>query len=370
MAKNKFITNGSNTPASNPNITARHAFKISDITHTTTYCQLTLNTPIDNDDLLAAIANNAHVITIRANGFYVGIENCKFIKIANNMFQISSNGQNPFPTSLVWDTFDDNQLIGNIRNILIFDDHPDWGETELNYFNFASGIQNQCGNRNTVSFGQDNQSIGEDSICVGWKNKTGYFCGAFGQENKILGHSSYGFGRKNTIIADPTKESMFAFGTNNKINASNGVTIGNSNEIHGTALSSICIGSKNHTFGKNSFAGGSSCMTYGHHSFAYGQGNIALGAHTVTLGRLAITNQNVADNAINGKGTYAFAFGNGIYNDPNDDNNVTRSNALAFDWEGNLELGGQTISLKSPNGTRFKIKVSNDGTLITEKVVE
>ena len=52
MAKNKFITNGSNTSASNPNITIRKAFKISKITHTTAYCQLTLNTPIDNDGTL------------------------------------------------------------------------------------------------------------------------------------------------------------------------------------------------------------------------------------------------------------------------------------------------------------------------------
>jgi hypothetical protein len=368
LAKNKFITNSSNTSTGYPNISARKAFKILKITHMATYCQLTLNTPISNTELSAAITSNTHTITIRANGFYTGIENCKFTKDSNNVFNISSNGQNPFPTSLAYDTFSDSPVTGNIRNILIFDDHPDWGETELNYFNFASGILNQCGTRNTASFGQENQSIGEDSICVGYKNKTGYFCGAFGEKNKILGHSSYGFGRENTIIADPTKESMFAFGTSNTINASNGVAIGNSNEIHGTALSSICIGSRNHTFGKNSFAGGSSCIAYGHHSFAYGQGLQTKGAHTTLFGRWATINDEVESNAINGVGKIAFAVGNGSYNDATE--TATRSNALALDWEGNLELGGQTISLKSPDGTRFKIKVSNDGTLITEKAVE
>lgn len=368
MAKNKFITNSSNTSTSNPNITARKAFKISKITHTTTYCQLTLNTPVDNTELSTAITSDTHTITIRANDFYAGIENCKFTKISNNVFNVDSNGQNPFPTSLAYENLSDNVLTGDIRNILIFDDHPNWGETELDYFNFASGIQNQCGTHNTVSFGKENQSIGEDSICVGYKNKTGYFCGAFGEKNKVLGHSSYAFGRKNTIIADPSKESMFAFGTNNTINASNGVAIGNSNKINENAFSSICIGSRNHTFGNNSLAGGSACMTYGHHSFAYGQGLQTKGAYTTLFGKWATINDEVENNAINGIGRIAFAIGNGSYDDATE--TAIRSNALALDWEGNLELGGQTIGLKSPDGTKFKIKVSNDGTLITEKVVE
>ena len=55
----------------------------------------------------------------------------------------------------------------------------------------------------------------------------------------------------------------------------------------------------------------------------------------------------------------AFIIGNGVDRD-------NRSNALTVDWDGNIEA--TSLILTSPNGTKFKISVNDDGTLNTAQV--
>jgi hypothetical protein len=63
---------------------------------------------------------------------------------------------------------------------------------------------------------------------------------------------------------------------------------------------------------------------------------------------------------------YAHIVGNGNYS--------KRSNAHTLDWSGNAwfagSVEGAVLILKSPNGSRFKITVDDNGTLNTEKIMD
>ena len=56
----------------------------------------------------------------------------------------------------------------------------------------------------------------------------------------------------------------------------------------------------------------------------------------------------------------AFAVGNGVFNS---NGNITRSNAFEVLTDG-------SVVLKSPNNTRYKISVADDGTLTTTAITE
>ena len=71
-------------------------------------------------------------------------------------------------------------------------------------------------------------------------------------------------------------------------------------------------------------------------------------------------------NVLDSAGKYAHIVGNG--------DNITRSNAHTLDWDGNAwfagSVEGTALILKSPNGTRFRITVSDDGVLAAAAVTE
>ncbi|MBE6961278.1 MAG: hypothetical protein E7445_02360 [Ruminococcaceae bacterium] len=66
-------------------------------------------------------------------------------------------------------------------------------------------------------------------------------------------------------------------------------------------------------------------------------------------------------NVLDSSGKYAHIVGNG--------DNITRSNAHTLDWDGNAWFAGG-IELTSPNGTRYRFTVSDDGTLTAAAVTE
>ena len=118
----------------------------------------------------------------------------------------------------------------------------------------------------------------------------------------------------------------------------------------------------------------------GLYSFASGQSE-AQGVYSHSEGFLTIATgmaQHV-EGKYNIKDTeekYAHIVGNGFskYNSELNKNELTYSNAYTLDWSGNAwfagTVEGTAMILSSPNGTRFQITVSDDGTLSATQIVE
>lgn len=124
---------------------------------------------------------------------------------------------------------------------------------------------------------------------------------------------------------------------------------------------------------------GQSCFIGGNQCLALGNAVIVLANNSVGFGHTHLINQQFCfavgqghdfTNASNGVSAVgictdlhndtAFAVGNGIFNN---NGNITRSNAFEVLTDG-------SIVLKSPNNTRYKITVADDGTLTTTVITE
>ena len=144
-----------------------------------------------------------------------------------------------------------------------------------------------------------------------------------------------------------------------------------------TGTDVITIGQGTGSKGGKVLALGQSCFCGGNQNMALGNGSIVTANNSVALGHTHLVNKQFCfaagqghdfTNAGNGTSAVgiapelgadtAFAVGNGTF-DAN--GNTTRSNALEVTKDGG-------VVLKSPNGTRWKIKVDNSGNLTTTAV--
>lgn len=129
----------------------------------------------------------------------------------------------------------------------------------------------------------------------------------------------------------------------------------NGSQAKGQFSTAICGGTTaagteyNFSFGANS-------KSNANYSQAGGYSTVADSEYQITLGKY-----NVSDT----DSKYAYILGNGT-------SNTSRSNAHTLDWDGNAwyagTVEGTAMILKSPNGTRFQVTVSDDGTLSATQV--
>ena len=120
-----------------------------------------------------------------------------------------------------------------------------------------------------------------------------------------------------------------------------------------TALASHSEGFHTQTSGIYSHAEGNYTEATGRYSHVEGSHTIASGSSQHVQGKF-----NIEDT----EEKYAHIVGNGT------DYNI-RSNAHTLDWDGNAWFAGG-IELTSPNGTRYRFTVSDDGTLTSTVVTE
>ena len=144
--------------------------------------------------------------------------------------------------------------------------------------------------------------------------------------------------------------------------------------VYGTSTSNdvIVVGQGCGASGGKAISLGQSCHAGGNQCIAFGNASLSLANNSVAFGHTHLVNKQFCfsagqghdfTNGSNGAGAVgiaseisndtAFAVGNGVFNA---NGNITRSNALEV-----LKDGG--IVLKSPNGTRYKITVSNTGAI-------
>lgn len=150
---------------------------------------------------------------------------------------------------------------------------------------------------------------------------------------------------------------------NRKANTTTGeksVAIGNN--ITASGKISFAEGDRTVASGTVSHAEGESCEARGDYSHAEGLYSVASGKTQHVQGRYPLI-EEVSDTSTYGK--YAHIVGNGT-------GTAARSNCHTLDWDGNAWYSGDVecteVILKSPNGTRFKIAVGDDGTIKSTQI--
>ena len=149
--------------------------------------------------------------------------------------------------------------------------------------------------------------------------------------------------------------------------------------IYGTSTSNdvIVVGQGCGSSGGKAISLGQSCFAGGNQCIAFGNGSVSIGNNSVAFGHTNLINKQFCfaagqghdfTNGSNGASAVgiaseissdtAFAVGNGTFNA---NGNIIRSNALEVTKDG-------AIILKSPNGTKYKISVADDGTLSTTAI--
>ena len=144
--------------------------------------------------------------------------------------------------------------------------------------------------------------------------------------------------------------------------------------VYGTSTSSdvIIVGQGCGAGGGKAISLGQSCYASGNQCIAFGNASLSLANNSVAFGHTNLVNKQFCfcagqghdfTNASNGTGAVgiasfmdsntAFAVGNGVFNA---NGNITRSNAFEVTKDGG-------VVLKSPNGTRYKITVSDSGSI-------
>lgn len=196
-------------------------------------------------------------------------------------------------------------------------------------------------------------------------------------ENDMLSENSayivyagriYGLGLENFECIDP----LVFQGEGNR-----SVSIGHRLNV-ASGEDAVACGGETGAYGDGSFSCGRGTSAVGNFSFAGGRDTIASGftsaafgcmTHAVGDSQFVIGDGNIPDTAVtspdglNDRGKYIFIVGNGngmAYQ-------KVLSNAHTLDWDGNAwyagSVEGTALILKSPNGTRFRITVSDDGVL-------
>ena len=160
--------------------------------------------------------------------------------------------------------------------------------------------------------------IGRYSHTEGWNTRTlGYSSHAEGRDTTTAGNYSHAEGRYNKTVGSHT---------------------------HAEGYMTTAKGKNSHTEGHCTITTGEMCHAEGNYT-------IASGENQHVQGRFNIINPNLAH-----------IVGNGW-------DEASRSNAHTLDWSGNAWFAGTVestgIILTSPNGTRFILAVSNNGTLFT-----
>ena len=149
--------------------------------------------------------------------------------------------------------------------------------------------------------------------------------------------------------------------------------IAGGNRSHVEGFMSRSNGTCSHAEGSECWAEGSDSHAEGCKTRANGQSSHAEGMQAVADGdyahaeghatKASSQNQHVQGkyNIEDAEGVYAHIVGNG--------DAAVRSNAHTLDWDGNAWFAGG-IELTSPNGTRYRFTVADDGTLSATAITE
>lgn len=171
--------------------------------------------------------------------------------------------------------------------------------------------------------------------------------------NQATGKASHAEGRRTTASGDYSHAEGFGpTASGFTSHAEGGGTTASGVNSHAEGDSTTASGNDSHAEGNNAKASGGNSHAEGVYTIANHSSQHVFGEFNV---------EDPSTNAADYRGTYVEIVGNGT-------TNRNRSNARTLDWSGNEWLAGSIspdggVILKSPNGTAFKLTVSDDGTL-------
>ena len=252
------------------------------------------------------------------------------------------------------------------------------------------GVSTFNGDVNVVGDSFNAKNITADTLTVTGQIRsgsnttaTGTNATAQGKKTAALGDNSHAEGGNLNYKGQEYGAKSFSFVDPDGVSKT--ITV-NGSEAYG--IQSHAEGSQTLAYGLNSHAEGHGALASGHESHAEGHQCQATGLHSHAEGHLTVA-AGINSHA-QGSGTVANGRGQsvwGYYNIPDtytDDDGYGKyihivgngryewdrpSNAHTLDWSGNAWFAGNmecnALILKSPNGTRYKITVSDDGKLNT-----
>lgn len=319
------------------------------------------------------------------------------------------------PSHIVVDTvpfeqFDDittNDVEQSDRFIFIAN-KPDVGYSVIGNSAFSSGIGNKSINFGAFSCGITNNSIGAGAFTTGCGNIAEFLAAALGLKTvagpyahaqnmyvEATGIGSSGEGYKTKVPGtyahgegqETEASAPCAHSQNFKTKATAPAAHAQNNQTEASGENSDATGFKTKSKAKNSHTGGeeNTTETTAVNGFTEGYKNTNRAPRSfIAGGQWNSTSADANDSLVHGIACNASAPAQrvgGKYpkGDPkyveivgNGKSSSARSNAYTLDWEGNACFSGSVecngIIVKSPNGTRFKLTVSDDGTISTSKV--
>lgn len=202
----------------------------------------------------------------------------------------------------------------------------------------------------------DAYKLGSSSMAVGYNSEaSGYNSLAFGDQVKANSNCSVAFGSRTTSTGGGSV-------------ATGNFSVASGAFSFAAGMSAIAEGHSAHAAGQDVKASGHSAHAEGFETTAAGDYSHAEGHRTIAASKYQHVQgrMNVAD--VDEK--YAHIVGNGA---PLGDEN-TRSNAHTLDWDGNAwfagSVEGTALILKSPGGKRFKVTVSDSGSLTAAEITQ
>ena len=280
-----------------------------------------------------------------------------------------------------------------MENYLTVDGHPELGDTIVAFNGFSFGEDCIAQERDTFSWGRKSKALGQYGYAGNRQTVAGYAAHAEGYQTTALGNYSHAEGHDTKAIGIYSHaEGLGSIADARASHAEGYATKASAEDAHSEGNTTLASGSASHAEGLTSQANGDYSHAEGHvnkaegiYSHAEGDGTEANGKASHTEGHdtsalgdyshaegyrtIARGEHQHVDGRLNIEDTenkYAQITGNG------DPRTNTRSNARTLDWDGNVWYAGTVettgVILTSPNGTRFKLTVADDGSLKTEAV--
>lgn len=226
----------------------------------------------------------------------------------------------------------------------------------------TEGCENISSSTGAHSEGYNNKSGGKYSHTENRDNEAGYAAHAEGQNTKAHAPKSHTEGEGTKVFAEKGHaEGHFGKVTGVAGHAEGWGTETNGKAGHSEGISCITNGDYGHSEGNNTRSNGDYSHAQNRDCIAAGDGSSASGLHTIANGEYQNTQGKFNKEDFSNK--YAHIVGNGTaWN--------KRSNAHTLDWDGNAWFAGNVecteLVMKSPNGTAWKITITDEGTLNVE----
>ena len=165
---------------------------------------------------------------------------------------------------------------------------PTSGEIQLGFGSYARGYGSKALGVMSNAIGYNNIAVDTAAFVTGRENVGSFGSLIGGYQNKVLRETGFAVGKKNTVNAN----NSMALGSENTINSNNSVAEGYGHTVNGVAAhaegsSTIANGETSHTEGQSTKADGYSAHAEGNRTWAKGSGAHAEGYRTTAYGSRA-----------------------------------------------------------------------------------